>query len=70
MSKSAYDCSIDGQDYSLELLAAVRYHRDLHVLHEMGRAGANVVHDGKTLSDDDIQARGPQGGRLRPAPPA
>lgn len=58
MSKFTYNCSIDGQDYSLELLAAVRYHRDLHVLHEMKRAGANVVHDGKTLSDDDINLLG------------
>lgn len=58
MNKFTYNCSIDGQDYSLELLAAVRYHRDLHVLHEMKRAGANVVHDGKTLSDDDINLLG------------
>lgn len=58
MSKFTYDCSIDGQDYSLELLAIVRYHRDLHVLHEMKRAGANIVHDGKTLSDNDINLLG------------
>jgi len=58
MSKFTYNCSIDGHDYSLEQLVAVRYHRDLHVLHEMKRAGANVVHDGKTLSDDDINLLG------------
>lgn len=54
MEKFTYNCSIDGHDYTLELLAAVRYHRDLHVLHEMKRAGANVARDGKSLSDDDI----------------
>ncbi len=58
MSKFTYNCSIDGHDYSLEQLVAVRYLRDLHVLHEMKRAGANVVHDGKTLSDDDINLLG------------
>src|ERR1700693_485469 len=54
MGKFTFKCSIDGQDYSLALLATVRYHRDLHVLHEMKRAGASIVHRSKTLSDDDI----------------
>lgn len=32
----------------------MRYQRDLHVLHEMKRVGATILHEGKSLSDDDI----------------
>lgn len=45
MGEFTFQCSIDGQDYSLKLLAMVRYQRDLHVLHEMKRAGATVEYD-------------------------
>jgi hypothetical protein len=58
MGEFTFQCSIDGQDYSLELLAMVRYQRDIHVLHEMQRAGATVEHDGRTLSHDDINLLG------------
>jgi NAD(P)-dependent dehydrogenase (short-subunit alcohol dehydrogenase family) len=54
MGQFTFSCSIGGQDDSLELLATVRYHRDRHVLREMKRVGASIVHRGKTLSDDDI----------------
>jgi hypothetical protein len=58
MGEFTFQCSIDGQDYSLELLAMVRYQRDIHVLHEMQRAGATVEYDGRTLSHDDINLLG------------
>lgn len=54
MRSFTYECNIDGQSYSLGLLATIRYHRDVHVLHEMKRAGANIMHDGRSLSHDDI----------------
>ena len=54
MRRFTFGCNIDGYEYSLGQLASARYHRDLHVLHEMKRAGAVIVQDGKTLSDDDI----------------
>ena len=54
MRDFTFKCSIDNQDYSLGLLAVVRYQRDIHVLHKMKRAGATVAHNGKLLSDDDI----------------
>jgi len=58
MGEFTFQCSIDGQDYSLELLAMVRYQRDIHVLHEMQRAGATVEYDGRTLSHDDVNLLG------------
>lgn len=58
MREFTYDCRIDGQHYSLKLLALVRYQRDIHVLHELKRAGATIQHDGKSLSDDDIDLLG------------
>jgi hypothetical protein len=58
MGEFTFQCSIDGQDYSLELLAMVRYQRDIHVLHETKRAGATREHDGRTLSHDDINLLG------------
>jgi hypothetical protein len=63
MREFTFKCSIDGEDYSLQRLATVRYQRDVHVLHEMKRAGANIVQDGKTLSDDDIDLLGAEEAR-------
>lgn len=54
MREFTFECNIDGQDYSLGLLAFLRYHRDIHVLHEMKRVGANIESNGETLSHDDI----------------
>lgn len=54
MREFTFECNIDGQDYSLGLLAFLRYHRDIHVLHEMKRVGANIESNGKVLSHDDI----------------
>ncbi|KPC53504.1 hypothetical protein [Amantichitinum ursilacus] len=54
MREFTFECNIDGQDYSLGLLALIRYHRDLHVLHEMKRAGAVIETAGAVLSHDDI----------------
>lgn len=54
MREFTFKCSIDGNEYTPGMLAMVRYHRDIHLLHEMKRAGAAVVHEGRTLSHDDI----------------
>ena len=54
MREFTFECNINGQDYSPGLLAFLRYHRDIHVLHEMKRVGANIESNGKTLSHDDI----------------
>lgn len=54
MRQFTYECRIDGQNYSLELLAMVRYQRDIHVLHQLKQAGATIEHDGTTLSHEDI----------------
>ena len=58
MRDFTFECSIDGQPYSLGLLATIRYHRDIHVLHELKRAGATVALDGRALSHDDINLLG------------
>jgi hypothetical protein len=63
MREFTFKCSIDGEDYSLERLATVRYQRDIHVLHELKRAGAEIVRDGKSLSDDDIDLLGAEAAR-------
>ena len=63
MREFTFKCSIDGEDYSLQRLATVRYQRDVHVLHEMKRAGAETVRDGKSLSDDDIDLLGAEAAR-------
>ncbi|WP_146173309.1 hypothetical protein [Sphingomonas faeni] len=58
MRDFTFRCRIDGQPYSRGLLQTIRYHRDIHVLHELKRAGAEVAIDGRTLSHDDINLLG------------
>ncbi|WP_299177329.1 hypothetical protein [uncultured Brevundimonas sp.] len=58
MGDFTFRCRIDGQPYSPALLQTIRYHRDVHVLHELKRAGAAVAIDGRTLSHDDINLLG------------
>ncbi|MFD5315814.1 hypothetical protein [Streptomyces sp. NPDC127098] len=54
MSDITIDCAIDGQSYATEQLDRLRHARNLHVLHQMKRLGANIEHDHKPLSDDEI----------------
>lgn len=54
MTGFTFDCTIDGQGYSVGLLETIAYHRNLHVLHQMKRAGARILLRGTTLTDDEI----------------
>jgi hypothetical protein len=58
MHEIAIGCTIEGQYHSPAQLARVQHARHLHVLHEMKRLGARMVHDGTSLSHDDIDVLG------------
>ncbi|MFD2420347.1 hypothetical protein [Amycolatopsis pigmentata] len=57
------ECLIDGQRYSAEQLERLEYDRHVHVLREMKRLGAEIRHNGNTLSDDDINLLSPEDAR-------
>lgn len=54
MTDLTYTVTIDGQPWSPEQLDRIQYERTLHGLHELKRLGVPVLHEGRELSDTDI----------------
>ncbi|MFK4548156.1 hypothetical protein RKD29_007752 [Streptomyces tendae] len=55
-----FECEINGRSLGAEQIALLSHQREIHVLHELKRAGARLERDGAPLSDDAINALAPE----------
>lgn len=54
MSEVKYTFTINGEEWTRNQIERLEYERNLHILHQLKRHGAEIMDGGKALTDDDI----------------